>query len=273
MQIIRVGVLLGTVQIPVRSDQLPDALLHLRPFQRDRVLTLFQSDTLAVVILPDAGAGNGVRMAADAVLVFQETDVILGTLALLELLIDTELALRDAAAACQHIVDGRLGKREAHLFFSLCLFNERHLLCLRGEGAFLRVEPAIHKDHAMDRGSDGLPAHKNFHFTAQVRAAPHGQHIVVGTVASTLAIGEDLLHKGVIEVAANEITAFLAVLMVGKVRGNRHSMVFQGVGNAEKLLLFVAVVVVRNLASGVKVVTAGLEGRRFSFLLRFVVQV
>lgn len=49
-------------------------------------------------------------------------------------------------------------------------------------------------------------------------------------------------------------------------------MVFQGVGNAEKLLLLIAVVVVRDFASGVKVVTAGLEGYRFDFLLRLVVQ-
>ena len=271
MQIIWVGILLGTVQIPVRSDQLPDALLHLRPFQGDGVLALFQRDTLAVVILPDAGAGDCVGMATDAVFVFQETDVFLSALALLELLVNAKLALRDAAAACQHIVDGSLGKREARLLFSLCLFNERYLLCLRGEGAFLRAKPAIHKDHAIDRGRHSIPAHEDFHLTAHVRAAPHGQHVVIGTVSSPLAIGENLLNEGAIEVAANEIAAFLAVLMVGKVRGNRHSMIFQGVGNAEKLLLLIAVVV-RYFASGVKVVTAGLEGRRFGFLLRLVVQ-
>ena len=124
----------------------------------------------------------------------------------------------------------------------------------------------------MDRGRHSIPVHEDFHLTAQISPAPHSQNIVVGTVASTLAIGEDFLHKGVIKIALNEIAAFLAVLMVGKVRGNRHSMIFQGVGNTEKLLLFVAVVVVRNLASGVKVVTAGLEGRSFGFLLRLVVQ-
>ena len=49
-------------------------------------------------------------------------------------------------------------------------------------------------------------------------------------------------------------------------------MVFQGVGNTEKILLFIAVMVVRDFASGVKIVTAGLEGPRFGFLLRLVIQ-
>ena len=47
-----------------------------------------------------------------------------------------------------------------------------------------------------------------------------------GTVTCPLAVREDLLHIGVIEVTANEIAAFLAVLMDGKECGNLCSMLF-----------------------------------------------
>jgi hypothetical protein len=37
-------------------------------------------------------------------------------------------------------------------------------------------------------------------------------------------------------------------------------MVFQGVADAEKLLLFSTVVVIRNIAWGIEIMSAGLEG-------------
>ena len=130
MQIVRIRRLLRAVQIAVGSDELADALFHLRPFQGDGLVAIFQGNTFAVVILPNAGAGDSVGVATDAIFVFQELDVILGAFALLELLVDAELALGNAAAACQYIVDCRLRERKGIVLFSLCRFNQGHLLSL-----------------------------------------------------------------------------------------------------------------------------------------------
>ena len=264
-QIVRVGGHLRTVQIAVSGDEFPDALFHLRPCEHHGVRGVagadaaFQCDALAVVILPYVRTGNGIGAAADAVFVLEELHIVFGTFAQLKLLIDTELALRNAAAACQHIVDGCLRKHKCVVLISLCRFNEGQLLSLGGKRALIRIQPFVHQDHSIDRSCNGFPVHEDLHLAAEIGPAPHGQNIVPGAVANTLAVGEDLLYIGAVKEGLNIIAAFLAVLMVGKVRGNRHSMVFQGIADAEKFLLFGTVIIVRNRASSIKVVSAGLK--------------
>ena len=73
------------------------------------------------------------------------------------------------------------------------------------------------------------------------------QALAEGTIAGPLTVGKNGLHEGVVEVAGNEIAAFSAIFVIGKVRGNRNSMLFQSLALADQLLLLRIVVVVRGI--------------------------
>ena len=137
----------------------------------------------------------------------------------------------------------------------------------------VRVKPLLHQDHAVNGSCHGLPAHEDLHLTTEVCSTPHGQNIIVSAIAHTLAAGKNLLHIGVVKVALNKIAAILAAIMVGKERGNRHSMVFQGITDTEKLLLFGAVVEVGNVARRIEIMSDGLKDRCrcFSSFLRLCI--
>ena len=78
----------------------------------------------------EISAGNGRIRTADAVFVFQKSDVVFGGILFEKLLIDTEFAMVDAAAPCQNGVDILLrNSKSGGLFFLrfcdnfLLLFN------------------------------------------------------------------------------------------------------------------------------------------------------
>ena len=59
-----------------------------------------------------------------------------------------------------------------------------------------------------------------------------------------------------VEKAPNEIAAFSAILVIGKVRGNLYSVVFQGGAVSQQFPFFFVLVVVGEGWSGVEVVAA-----------------
>ena len=109
------------------------------------------------MVLPDASAGDSVGSASGAIFIPKELDVLLGTLALLELFVDTKLPLRHTVAADKDIVDSGLGHGESCVLFSLCLLDQCDLLPLGGEGPFLRGKPFLHEHHAIDGVGNRFP--------------------------------------------------------------------------------------------------------------------
>ncbi len=76
------------------------------------------------------------------------------------------------------------------------------------------------------------------------------QHLIVGTVAGTLIIGEDLLDKGIVIEGLNKTATLSGIRMGVKKRGNFSSMIFQSVAASDQLLLFSVVEVVFRFPSG-----------------------
>ena len=76
------------------------------------------------------------------------------------------------------------------------------------------------------------------------------QHLIVGTVASTLVVGENLFDKGIVIEGLNKTATLSGIRMGVKKRGNFNSVIFQRVAAADQLLLFSVVVVVFRFSSG-----------------------
>ena len=178
------------------------------------------------MILPNAAAGDRIAIATGAIFLLQKANVGLFGFVLLELLKDPQLSLGKAAATHQHIVNGSLGNIEAGTVFGLGVVDDLLLLCLGGEGLFAHIQPCIHKDHAFNARGQRPPLHIHFTLTGKVSTSPKVEHIVIGTIADPLAVAEELLNEGVIEVALQIITALFVVRMGRKERGNFHSMIF-----------------------------------------------
>ena len=85
------------IQVSVHANQLGDPFFNLIPFQRDTGVVFskapLQGNTLAIVLLINASAGDNRISAAPAILVFEEVSVFLCRQALLKLLIDSEFTL------------------------------------------------------------------------------------------------------------------------------------------------------------------------------------
>ncbi len=76
------------------------------------------------------------------------------------------------------------------------------------------------------------------------------QHFIVGTVAGTLIVGEDLLDKGIVIEALNKTATLFGIRLGVKKRGNFNSVIFQSVAVADQLLFFSIVEVVFRFSSG-----------------------
>ena len=82
------------------------------------------------------------------------------------------------------------------------------------------------------------------------------QKIVIGPIARRLTVGKRLLDRRAVKEGLNEIAAFPPILMFGKVRGNRHPMIFYGVACADQLLLLRGLMVIRDLCAGIEIMSA-----------------
>ena len=181
-------------------------------------------DALAAVILPIAAAGDGIGVSALAIGAFQKLDVVYGWVFLLEILIDTEFLI--PADGSENVID-RLLRQGKSIFLVRCrLRDQRQLLMRCRSELFAGVEPLAEEHHAIDAICHLRPAHEVLSFTGEVIAAPEVQNVSIGAITGALVVAQDFLDKGIVKERANEIAAFLAVLMDGKECGNLCSMLF-----------------------------------------------
>ena len=195
-------------------------------------------------------------MTADTIFVFQKANIILCAFMLLVLRIDTELAIGNRASVAQNIIYRLLRQSKSGGLFSLRLFDKCDLLSLCRERLFAPVEPFIQKQHTVDGCCHMAPTNENLFLTAEIRAAPEVQQIVIRLISHALSVLYEQLRIGVVEEGLNKITAFSIIRMLGEERGDFLSVVFQGVAGSQKLLLFLVLVEVRDVGAGIEVVTA-----------------
>ena len=231
-KILRIGLLFQGGEIPIRCDQLSDSLFHHRPLHDKLRIFLFisgrktvKADALAVVVLPNAAAGDRIAITTGSIFLLQKSNVGFLGFVLLELFKDPQLSLGKTAATHQHIVNGSLGNIKTWAVFGLGVVDDLLLFCLGRQGLFAHIQPCVHKEHAFNTRGNRPPLHIHFTLTGKVSTSPKVEHIVIGTIADQLAITEDLLNEGVIEVALQKITALFSVRMGRKEHGNFHSMI------------------------------------------------
>ena len=164
-------------------------------------------------------------MAANAVFVFEESDVLFGTLALLKLLINSVFPMGVTASMGENVVNGSLWQGETGAFLSLFLCQHGNLFVLGRQRALIRREPLLRQDHAVNHVCHKQPADIHLRLRAVLVSSPDVKEIVIGLIASRLPVGKRLLNRRAVKEGLNKIAAFSSILMIGKVRGNRHSMI------------------------------------------------
>ena len=76
------------------------------------------------------------------------------------------------------------------------------------------------------------------------------KYLIVGSVACTLVIGENLLDKCIVIEGFNKNATLSGIRMGVKKRGNFSSVIFQRIAAADQLLLFSVVEVIFCFSSG-----------------------
>ena len=185
-----------------------------------------QTNTLGIMVLPKTASGNRIAVTTGTVFLFQKVNIGFLGFVLLELFKDPQFSLRKAASSHQYIVDCSLRNIKSRTIFRIGMVDNPLLFFLRRQWLFIRIQPCIHKDHALNTGCHRPPLHIHFSLTTQIRATPHVEHIVIGSITGSLSVAENLFNEGVIKESLNKIAAFLSVRMGLKECGNFYSMVF-----------------------------------------------
>ena len=121
---------------------------------------------------------------------------------------------------------------------------------------FVGGEPLLQQDHSINVLGHIPPAKKDLRFTVFIGASPHGEAIRIGQIPGVLAVVQNRFDGLAVVKAPNEIAAFSAIPVIGKVRGNLYPVIFQCGALSQQFPFFFVLVVVGEGRSGTKVVVA-----------------